>query len=69
MGYIGNMTYQEAVDLAGEAGPEAVILGHFDMFAENSADPEEFADYLDAKYGSKVRCIIPKTLEDIVFPG
>ena len=69
MGYIGNMTYQEAVDLAGEAGPEVVIPGHFDMFAENSADPEEFADYLDAKYGRKVRCIIPKTLEDIVLPG
>ncbi len=36
---------------------------------KKNADPGEFADYLDAKYGSKVHCIIPNTLEDIVLPG
>ncbi|MBR3307118.1 MAG: MBL fold metallo-hydrolase [Lachnospiraceae bacterium] len=57
-GFLGNMTFQEAADLAGEVGPDLVIPGHWDMFAENSADPEEFADYLDAKY-PHIKCRIP----------
>ena len=44
---IGNMTYQEAADLAGEVGPRIVIPGHWDMFADNSVDPKAFADYLN----------------------
>ena len=32
---IGNMTYQEAADLAGEIDPQMVIPGHWDMFADN----------------------------------
>lgn len=62
---IGNMTYQEAVDLAGECEPGIVIPGHWDMFAENSADPHEFSDYLNVKYGGKVRCTIPGLMEII----
>ncbi len=62
---IGNMTYQEAADLAGELGTRIVIPGHFDMFAHNSEDPHAFADYLDAKYKDKVTCIIPKVMEKI----
>ena len=62
---IGNMTYQEAADLAGELGTRIVIPGHFDMFAHNSADPHAFADYLDAKYGEQITCIIPKVMEKI----
>ena len=54
---IGNMTYQEAADLAGELGSRAVIPGHWDMFADNSADPQAFADYLEVKYKGKVRCL------------
>jgi L-ascorbate metabolism protein UlaG (beta-lactamase superfamily) len=56
---IGNMTFQEAADLAGLLKVGTVLPGHWDMFAMNSADPEEFADYLDAKYGGAVRCVIP----------
>ncbi len=63
---IGNMTFQESVDLAGELGPGLVIPGHWDMFAGNSADPKEFRDYLAAKYGSKVPCCIPEYLQPIV---
>ena len=44
------MTYQEAVDLAGEINPGIVIPGHWDMFSDNSGDPDAFVDYLDAKY-------------------
>jgi len=56
---IGNMTFQEAADLAGELAPDTVIPGHWDMFASNSEDPEQFRDYLDAKYGPGIRCVIP----------
>ena len=61
--YLGNMTYQEAADFAGEINPGIVIPGHWDMFADNSGDPEAFADYLDAKYNGKIKCIIPKVMD------
>lgn len=64
---IGNMTYQESVDLAGELKPALVIPGHWDMFAHNSADPEAFADYLDAKYPGAVPCHIPQYMQPIVI--
>ena len=57
---IGNMTFQEAVDLAGELQPRMVIPGHWDMFAGNSADPHAFKDYLEAKYGQLISCHIPE---------
>ena len=63
--FIGNMTFQEAVDLAGELSPRAVIPGHWDMFAENPGDPDAFADYLDAKYPGKIRLIRPGILEPV----
>ncbi len=63
---IGNMTYQEAADLAGEVGPALVIPGHWDMFADNSADPHAFEDYLYAKYGDRIECMIPAVMEEIV---
>lgn len=47
---LGNMTYQEAVDLAGELQPRLTVPGHYDMFANNSQDPQPFADYMDVKF-------------------
>lgn len=47
---IGNMTYQEAVDLAGYLEPDLVIPGHYDMFPSNSENPELFTRYLNVKY-------------------
>lgn len=47
---IGNMTYQEAVDLAGNIKPGLVVPGHYEMFSGNSEDPSLFADYIDIKY-------------------
>ncbi|MGH4051668.1 MAG: MBL fold metallo-hydrolase [Clostridium sp.] len=47
---IGNMTYQEAVDLAGDVSPGLVVPGHYEMFSGNSEDPLLFSDYLDVKY-------------------
>ena len=62
---IGNMTFQEAADLAGEMGTGTVIPGHWDMFADNPGDPEAFADYMDAKYTGKSRVIVPEYLKAI----
>ncbi|MBI4978122.1 MAG: MBL fold metallo-hydrolase [Spirochaetes bacterium] len=63
-GCIGNMTYQEAVDLAGTITVGAVIPGHYGMFAMNTADPALFADYLDAKYPER-RSALPKFGEPV----
>ncbi len=63
---IGNMTYQEAADLAGSLAPGLTIPAHYDMFAANSEDPRLFTDYMKIKYphlktiicryGEKIRC-------------
>lgn len=47
---IGNMTYQEAADLAGALWPGLVVPTHFEMFAMNAADPRLFVQYLRVKY-------------------
>lgn len=62
---IGNMTYQEAVDLVGEVRPALAVPGHYDMFAFNSEDPDRFADYLDAKYPG-MRCWIGERGERVI---
>ena len=46
----GNMTFQEAVDLAGTLRPRLTAPGHYDMFADNPGDPQAFATYLAVKY-------------------
>lgn len=62
---IGNMTYQEATDLAGELRPALVIPGHWDMFRDNSGDPEAFKAYLEVKYPLGPKCIIPECAKPI----
>ena len=47
---IGNMTYQEAADLAGALRPGLTIPAHYEMFANNSQDPQPFVDYMHVKY-------------------
>ncbi|MBV9469579.1 MAG: MBL fold metallo-hydrolase [Abitibacteriaceae bacterium] len=49
-GCIGNMTYQEAVDLAGTMRPGLSVPTHFEMFATNSENPQLFVDYMKVKY-------------------
>jgi len=49
-GIIGNMTYQEAADLAGGVRPRLTVPGHYDMFARNGENPALFADYMRVKY-------------------
>ena len=60
---------QETADLAGDVRPGLVIPGHWDMFADNSADPALFQDYIEAKYKGKLVCRIPKVMEKIVIHG
>lgn len=62
---IGNMTYQEAVDLAGSIKVRTAIPGHYGMFAFNTQDPRLFADYLEAKY-PRVRCGMPSFCAPVV---
>jgi len=49
-GCLGNMTYQEAVDLAGQLKATLTVPIHYDMFADNAEDPQNFVDYLNVKY-------------------
>ena len=64
---IGNMTYQEAADLAGAVQPGMTIPTHFDMFAFNSADPQLFADYMHVKYPHLETCIPQHGERKIVY--
>jgi len=56
---IGNMTWQEAADLAGTLEPGLTIPGHYDMFAMNLQDPKPFFDYLKVKY-PHLKCARPR---------
>ena len=57
---IGNMTYQEAADLAGWSGTAMVIPAHYDMFQGNLENPELFMDYMAVKYPAvKTRILAP----------
>lgn len=56
---IGNMTYQEAADLAGGLQTPLTIPCHYDMFACNPADPGLFTDYMACKYPALQTRILP----------
>ena len=60
-GCIGNMTYQEAVELAGLSGTEIAIPAHYDMFAGNLENPQNFIDYANVKF--------PQLKTQILSPG
>lgn len=62
---IGNMTYQEAADLAGALKPALTVPGHFDMFDGNTEDPQLFVDYMAAKY-PRLPTIIPQYGEQVL---
>lgn len=58
---IGNMTFQEAADLAGTLAPRLVIPGHYETIADNGsgADAASFIEMLEAKYPSQHFCLPP----------
>lgn len=47
-GRLGNMTLSEAVQLVSQLKPRIAIPMHYGMFAENTADPHEFAQKCQA---------------------
>jgi L-ascorbate metabolism protein UlaG (beta-lactamase superfamily) len=49
-GCLGNFTFQEAVELAGELRPGLAVPAHYDMFIGNQEDPQKFVDFLNAKF-------------------
>lgn len=49
---IGNFTFQEAGDIAADAGARVVIPMHWGMFADNNEDVLKFVDYVTARYGN-----------------
>jgi L-ascorbate 6-phosphate lactonase len=64
---IGNMTFQEAVDLAGAVRPGVTVCAHFDMFMGNMEDPRKFADYMRVKYPDLV-AVVPEYGTCIAVP-
>jgi L-ascorbate metabolism protein UlaG (beta-lactamase superfamily) len=60
------MTYQEAADLAGAMRPGAVIPAHYEMFAANSADVNDFVEYVRVKYPAQ-RVVAPRHGERVVM--
>lgn len=65
-GCIGNMTYQEAVDLAGELRVGLAVPSHWDMFRNNSEDPQRFVRYLAAKF-PETPCWVGRAGEAVRF--
>ena len=65
-GCIGNMTYQEAADLAGALRPGLTVPAHFGMFRSNTVDPRLFVDYMRVKYGRLSVCL-PKPGEQYMM--
>ena len=63
---IGNMTYQEAADLAGDLHPGVVIPAHYEMFARNAANVQEFVDYVQVKY-PRQRVVVPAHGERVML--
>lgn len=65
-GCIGNMTWQEAADLAGELAPGTVIPAHYDMFQGNMAPVDEFVEYMRLKYPAQ-RVVTPGYAEAVML--
>lgn len=54
------------MDLAGAVGVRLVVPSHWDMFKNNSEDPQKFVDYLAVKF-PKVRTLVPKHGERVLW--
>ena len=63
---LGNLTFQEAVELAGELTTGLAVPAHYDMFLGNQEDPSRFERFLKAKYPN-VPCWIGKAGQKVEF--
>lgn len=61
-GRLGNMDAAHAAKLAAQIAPREVIPMHFGMFAQNTADPDEFLSLLAAATASDpdILAVVPK---------
>lgn len=66
-GCLGNFTFQEAAELAGDLQPGLVVPSHYDMFVGNQEDPSKFTRFLEAKFPG-VRHWVGKAGECVLFP-
>lgn len=64
---IGNFTYQEAAELAGDLHVGLAVPSHYDMFIGNQEDPQKFVAFLHAKY-PEVASWVGKAGERVCFP-
>lgn len=67
-GCMGNMTFQEAVDLTGALCPRLAVPAHYEMHAINLENPEKFEYYLRVKYPG-IQCWLGKYGEKITIKG
>ncbi len=64
---MGNFTFQEAAELAGELRPGLAVPSHYDMFIGNQEDPAKFTRFLEAKFPG-VRSWVGRAGERVFFP-
>lgn len=64
---IGNFTFQEAVELAGEVGAALAVPSHYDMFIGNQEDPAKFVDFLQIKFPAVAAWVGPAGTR-VIFP-
>lgn len=65
-GFMSNLQFWEAADLAAQLKVKLVIPTHYDMFTINTENVERFEYYMDRKYPD-IRYIVPQIGEPIVF--
>ncbi len=62
----GNLSAEEAAEIALKINPRYAIPNHHDMMAPNTADPEAFRRILQEK-GAPVRVMVPDIMEPLIF--
>ncbi len=67
-GCLGNFTFQEAAELAGELRPGLAVPAHYDMFVGNQEDPQKFVRFLDAKFSGIASWVGPAGSR-VIFPA
>lgn len=66
LGIIGNLSYEQAADLANRLGVKCTIPTHFDMVIGNTEDPEKLAEYMRSHYPDR-EFLIPVLNKEFVF--
>ena len=66
LGFAGNMTAEEAVDLSAEVGPASVVPVHYDMFAQN-IDQNALQHFVTAAHTRNVPHAVLDVGERVIF--